>query len=52
VLINSWYLDDIPPGTAMVAWIGARKLVSSIWLQFIWLAVGSTVQNAGLSKVK
>jgi hypothetical protein len=31
---------------------GVLVLVSSIWLQFIWLAVGSTVKNVGLSKVK
>jgi hypothetical protein len=31
--------------------LGAFMLVSSIWLQFIWLAVGSTVKTRDLVKL-
>ena len=36
---------------ADLGFLGALVLISSIWLQFIWLAVGSTVKTRDLVKL-
>src|SRR5258708_30534749 len=43
--------DDRTSAKPTLGFLGALVLVSSIWLQFIWLAVGSTVKTRDLVKL-